>query len=78
MATLHHVFEVAVYGRVELTAKFEEDKCAHPSCSCPAAEGTRYCSAYCEAARDTTEIGCNCGHTGCELSVSRAGLGRAE
>jgi hypothetical protein len=52
--------------------------CAHPSCNCIAAEGSRYCSPYCEAARDTTEISCNCGHQGCELALSQAGSSRAE
>jgi len=53
-------------------------KCAHPSCNCQTAKGAKYCSAYCEDAKDTTEISCNCAHAGCELSVSRAGSGRAE
>lgn len=25
------------------------DKCAHPSCLCPAKKGSKYCSTYCEA-----------------------------
>jgi len=24
------------------------EKCAHPGCNCPAAEGSKYCGAYCE------------------------------
>lgn len=39
--------------------------CEHPGCSCPAAKGSDYCSAYCEGARDTLEITCECGHPGC-------------
>jgi hypothetical protein len=40
-------------------------KCAHPSCNCPARDDSKYCSSYCEDAGDTTEIGCGCGHSGC-------------
>lgn len=40
-------------------------KCAHPSCSCMARADSKYCSNYCEDAGKTTEIGCNCGHPGC-------------
>lgn len=50
-------------------------KCAHPACNCMAREGDSYCSPYCEAAKDTTEISCNCGHTGCELELNPAGPG---
>lgn len=50
------------------------EECAHPSCKCRAAIDSKYCSPYCEAAADTTEISCNCGHTGCELSETRASL----
>jgi hypothetical protein len=45
-------------------------KCAHPSCVCPAAEGSDYCSASCEDAKDTIEISCDCGHPGCELAAA--------
>ena len=27
-----------------------ERQCAHPGCSCPAKEGSKYCGAYCEGA----------------------------
>jgi hypothetical protein len=57
---------------------YTETKCAHPICNCEAAPDNQYCSAYCEDAKDTTEISCNCGHAGCELSASRAGSGRAQ
>ncbi|MCU1275418.1 MAG: hypothetical protein JWO48_2849 [Bryobacterales bacterium] len=40
-------------------------KCAHPSCTCQAEEDSKYCSPYCEAAGDTIELACNCGHSGC-------------
>ena len=43
-------------------------KCAHKSCQCPAKQDSKYCSSYCEGARDTTEISCGCGHPGCEIS----------
>ena len=39
-------------------------KCAHPSCDCTVTD-TKYCSAYCEGAKDTVEIGCGCGHPAC-------------
>lgn len=45
-----------------------KQKCAHPICQCLVGEGAEYCSPYCEAAEDTTEISCNCGHPGCELA----------
>ena len=45
----------------------DKTKCAHPSCACPPAQGSKYCSPYCEAAKSTTELSCNCGHPGCEL-----------
>ncbi len=44
----------------------DKNKCAHPSCSCPKADDSNYCSAYCEGAGDTIEIACNCGHAGCQ------------
>lgn len=40
-------------------------ECEHVTCSCPAAEGSDYCSPYCEGSGDTTEVTCNCGHGGC-------------
>ena len=44
-------------------------QCAHPNCKCAAPEDSKYCSQYCEDARDTTEIFCECGHPGCELGA---------
>jgi hypothetical protein len=41
------------------------EKCAHPSCDCPAQEGEKYCSPYCHDAGDLTEITCGCGHLDC-------------
>jgi hypothetical protein len=47
------------------------EKCAHPICTCMAREDNKYCSAYCEDAKDTTEIACNCGHTTCVATDAR-------
>ena len=49
----------------EAPMKVNKEKCAHPACTCNKAEGSKYCSAYCEAAADTTELMCGCGHAGC-------------
>jgi hypothetical protein len=48
------------------------NKCAHPLCSCAAREGSKYCSSNCEAAKDSTEIACECGHSGCTGVVAAA------
>jgi hypothetical protein len=48
-------------------AETEIKKCAHPACQCVAPNDQKYCSQYCEAAKDATEISCNCGHPGCGL-----------
>jgi len=45
-----------------------ENKCAHASCTCAARAESKYCSAYCEDAGDTTEIGCGCEHPGCSIN----------
>jgi len=50
----------------------ETEKCAHPNCTCPTAGDSKYCSPYCEAAKDTTEIFCDCGHASC-VTKARAG-----
>ena len=42
-----------------------KDKCAHPACTCNRTEESKYCSPYCEAAADSTELACGCGHAGC-------------
>ena len=44
----------------------ETKKCAHPPCSCTVSDGSKYCSPYCESARDRTEINCGCEHQGCK------------
>ena len=43
----------------------DSKKCAHESCSCIPADGKKFCSTYCENAKDVTELGCDCGHPGC-------------
>ncbi len=43
----------------------EKKKCAHEGCSCLAAEGSKYCSLFCEDAKGMTTIKCDCGHVGC-------------
>jgi hypothetical protein len=50
-------------------AEKTKHKCAHPSCQCQVPGDAKYCSAYCEAAKDTTEIACTCGHTGCMIGT---------
>lgn len=42
-------------------------KCEHPACNCMAQRDDSYCSSYCRDAKGTTEISCNCGHSGCSL-----------
>ena len=43
----------------------KQEKCAHPSCVCPRTKDSKYCSTYCQDAKDTMELSCNCGHAGC-------------
>ena len=43
----------------------ETKKCKHMLCTCPAREGSDYCSDECEDSKDITDIACNCGHSGC-------------
>jgi hypothetical protein len=43
-------------------------KCAHPSCQCTVGKDQKYCSTYCEGAKDTMEVSCGCGHPGCEIA----------
>jgi hypothetical protein len=45
--------------------KSKPEKCAHEGCSCRAGADSKYCSAYCESARDKTEIACGCEHSQC-------------
>jgi hypothetical protein len=50
-------------------ATTDKNKCAHPACNCPKPADSKYCSPYCEAAKDTTELMCNCGHAGCAAEM---------
>jgi hypothetical protein len=43
-----------------------ENKCAHPNCSCEAGPKSKYCSPQCEAMEKTPDIDCKCGHPGCK------------
>jgi hypothetical protein len=45
----------------------QKKKCAHPSCSCSVPADRKYCSQYCEDAKDTLELSCNCEHPGCAM-----------
>ncbi len=47
----------------------DEKKCAHAACTCPADEGSKYCSAYCEGKGSTTTIDCNCGCDSCAGNI---------
>ena len=44
-------------------------KCAHPACSCMTDK--KYCSTYCENHKDTAEIACECGHSGCKGDIAK-------
>ncbi len=50
----------------------ENKKCAHPACNCQPEEGKKYCGQYCQDARDTQELSCNCGHPGCSLTAAQS------
>jgi hypothetical protein len=42
--------------------------CAHPPCECLVDERSefgKYCSSWCQTAKDTPELKCDCGHPGC-------------
>jgi hypothetical protein len=43
----------------------KQEKCAHPSCTCPAKAGSKFCGTYCEGEADTADIMCNCNHPAC-------------
>ena len=47
-----------------------KEKCAHPACECLVHndEFGKYCSAWCQAAKDTLELRCECGHPECASS----------
>lgn len=41
------------------------ESCAHPSCVCKPAPGSKFCSTLCEGATSQPDIVCNCGHSDC-------------
>jgi hypothetical protein len=43
----------------------EAKKCAMDSCLCTVPPGEKYCSSYCETAKGTTKLQCDCGHPAC-------------
>ena len=43
--------------------------CKHTICTCKRADDSDYCSAYCETAGGSVELGCNCGHKGCATDL---------
>jgi hypothetical protein len=43
----------------------ETKKCAMQGCLCEAAPGKKYCSNYCEAAKNSIKLQCDCGHEAC-------------
>jgi hypothetical protein len=48
----------------------DEKKCANAVCTCPADEGSNFCSAYCEGiGKNTTTIDCNCGCPSCGTNI---------
>ncbi len=40
-------------------------KCAMNGCLCMAPAGQKYCSTYCEAAKGSIKLQCDCGHPAC-------------
>ena len=48
-------------------ADTKTEKCDHPACSCPRAEGSKYCGAYCEGAAGVPSVVCECGHDNCAI-----------
>jgi hypothetical protein len=49
----------------------DNNKCAHPACNCTPKKDSKYCSQYCEDAKETVELSCNCGHGGCADKLTR-------
>ena len=41
-------------------------KCAMDGCLCMVPAGQKFCSNYCEAAKNTIKLQCDCGHSACE------------
>ena len=58
------------YAEVVMDDK-AKNKCAHPNCTCKAAADSKFCSPYCESAKSSTAISCECGHAGCGGQLTR-------
>jgi hypothetical protein len=44
----------------------ESKKCEMAGCLCMAPAGQKYCSSYCETAKDAVKLECDCGHPACD------------
>jgi hypothetical protein len=51
----------------------QPEKCAHPSCNCPAARDSKYCGALCEGNAGRVDVICGCGHAGCATATLASG-----
>jgi len=47
----------------------EKKQCKHVPCTCPVADGEKYCGAVCQAAGETVDIECDCGHPQCAAKL---------
>jgi hypothetical protein len=52
-------------------SKVNTNKCEHENCSCTVTDGGDYCSPHCETMKDSQEIACECGHSGCSGEVAQ-------
>jgi hypothetical protein len=55
-------------------------KCAHAGCTCLPTPETNYCCQHCEGVQETgapEDVGCGCGHIGCDPASLPAGDGVA-
>jgi hypothetical protein len=68
-ASIHFALNANQFKGIIMDHK-KTDKCAHPNCSCQQASDSKYCSPYCEAAKDTAEIACGCEHSNCTGKVA--------
>jgi hypothetical protein len=44
----------------------DTNRCAMDGCMCTVQSGQKYCSAYCQTAKSTSKLQCDCGHPACE------------
>lgn len=51
----------------------ETKKCGNAPCDCVPTDGSKYCSAYCEGAEESTDVVCHCGHEDCDGDVHTVG-----